>query len=560
MILFLKYLILLLFFVNQGVYAYQNSLKNVTLKSASEFDYPPFSIVLDNGQADGFSVELLKNSVEEVGGKIEFRVDKWETIKQELKDGKIDILPVVGRTNERKKYFDFTIPYLTMHGAVFTRENDTRIKTFEDLEDKVVVVMKGDNAEEYVRENNIGKKIVTFDTYNLAFEALSSGKHDAIIIQKLVGIKLLKTSGLKNIKVSNFILENFRQDFSFAVQKGNHSLLSLLNEGLSISMANGTYNRLYEKWFHDAEENPFYVSKTFKFLVSGLVALFIALIFYLYWNRLLQIKVSKKTRELAELNETLEKRIQEAISDLYKKDEIMLIQSRQAIIGEMISMIAHQWRQPIANISMIANKILVDIYLENFDLIELEKMAEHINKNTQELSKTIDDFRNFFKPNKEIETIKISTIVKDTISIVGKSLENRNIVIEVIKNDDILEIKTYPRELMQVFINILNNAKDAFIERNTSNPTISISAEQSSEHSIIIKICDNAGGINETIIEKIFDPYFSTKNEKNGTGLGLYMSKMIIEKHLIGTINVFLENGGTCFKIGLPDSIVDKVE
>jgi ABC-type amino acid transport substrate-binding protein len=165
---------------------YNKSLNGIVLKSASELDYPPYSIVSKNGEADGFSVELLHKSVEAMGGKIEFKVDSWVAIKEKLKNSKIDVLPVMERTDERLKYYDLTTPYITLHGSVFTRSDDSRIKTYEDLKDKVIVVMKGDNAEDYVREKNIGKEIVTFDTYALAFKALSSGKYDAIVVQKLL--------------------------------------------------------------------------------------------------------------------------------------------------------------------------------------------------------------------------------------------------------------------------------------------------------------------------------------------------------------------------------------
>ena len=245
------------------------------------------------------------------------------------------------------------------------------------------------------------------------------------------------------------------------------------------------------------------------------------------------------------------------ITELKNKEQLMIAQSRQAVIGEMISMIAHQWRQPITTISMLSNNILADIELDSLNLIELKEIAKKININTEELSKTIDDFRNFFKPDRIKELTKVNTIMESTISIIGKSLKNNNITLKMDKPKELKEINIYSRDLMQVLINIINNAKDILLEKKIINPTIAISYEQSNDKSAIFTICDNGGGIEENIIDKIFDPYFSTKKEKNGTGLGLYMSKMIVQKHLSGKISAYNEDGGACFKIELPYDIRD---
>jgi len=228
----------------------------------------------------------------------------------------------------------------------------------------------------------------------------------------------------------------------------------------------------------------------------------------------------------------------------------MMTQSRSAAMGEMISMIAHQWRQPLAVISMDANNILADIELDMVEQESLKEISLEIINQTNELSKTIDDFKEFFKPVKESEMVLVEEVIKRAFSVVGKSLENNNVAVRKIFSSK-QEIDTYSRELMQVFINILNNAKEVLIEKNVQAKEILIELEDT-EDTIIIKICDNAGGILDSIIDKIFEPYFSTKDAKTGTGLGLYMSKTIIEKHLSGTLRVINTHEGACFIIELP--------
>ncbi|MDO8452941.1 MAG: transporter substrate-binding domain-containing protein [Sulfurimonas sp.] len=536
---------------------YHKSLKGVILKSAGEYDYPPFSIVTQNRKADGFSIELLRSSVQAMGGDVEFDVDIWDTIKQKLKNGEIDVLPIMGRTEERANNYDFSTHYLALHGTVFTRSDDTRIKTLEDLKDKVIVVMKGDYAEEYARSKNIGKEVVTFDSCELAFKALSSGKYDVVLIQKLVGISLVHSLNLKNIKSSDGIIEDFRQDFCFAVKKGDSDLLALLNEGLAIVVADGTYDKLYMKWFHDVVEISFMDTTLFKKLVFMVILMLLGLLLSYFWVKTLKKQVHQKTMEYIELNQTLESRIEKALTDLKQKEEVMIIQSRHAAMGEMISMIAHQWRQPISSIAMGANNMIVDLALGKIDKDSLSELALDIINQTQHLSKTIDDFRNFFKPNKIRENINVCSVLEDALLIIGDSFVNNNIVIEK-EFDCRTLIATYSRELLQVYLNILKNAKEALLENKIKDATVVIRITEDN-NSVITTICDNAGGIKPELLTKIFEPYFTTKDEENGTGLGLYISKIIVYKHLNGRLSVKNSDNGACFSVVLPKHLSDSV-
>lgn len=218
-----------------------------TVKSASELDYPPLAVV-NNGKADGFSVDLLKAALKSMNTDVSFYVGPWSEIKNDLTQGKIDVLPLVGRTVEREAVYDFTVPYLTLYGALFVREGNRDIKTPTDLLRKSVVVMKGDNAEEFVRRTKLSDKIHTVKTFEEAFLLLSIGKYDAVITQKKMGTELLKKMGISNV-IPIIELFDFKQDFTFAVKEGNSKLLNKLNEGLSRVITNGTYKKIYDKWF-----------------------------------------------------------------------------------------------------------------------------------------------------------------------------------------------------------------------------------------------------------------------------------------------------------------------
>lgn len=235
---------------------------------------------------------------------------------------------------------------------------------------------------------------------------------------------------------------------------------------------------------------------------------------------------------------------------LKETQAMLLVQSRYAAMGEMISMIAHQWRQPISVISMCVNNMLLDIELGDIEQKELEKQLHDILAQTEHLSLTIDDFRNFFKPNKEKELACVQDVLEDALSLVKKSFDNNDILI-TLNGESHTKIKLYKRELIQVFLNILKNAKEAVELHEDINSAIDITLYET-QNTVVTRICDNGGGIKEEDLLRIFEPYFSTKGEKNGTGIGLYISKIIIEKHLLGELKAHNHEEGACFEIILP--------
>ncbi|PHR58510.1 MAG: hypothetical protein COA44_03440 [Arcobacter sp.] len=234
-----------------------------------------------------------------------------------------------------------------------------------------------------------------------------------------------------------------------------------------------------------------------------------------------------------------------------EQQEQLIAQSRHAAMGEMISMIAHQWRQPLATISAITTGISMDISLGSSSNDTLEEKIESISKQVQHLSHTVDDFRDFFKPTKGVENTYVKALVSEAIKLLDHRLTKK---IEIKYTAEIdLCLALYRNELVQVLINILNNACDALESKGVKNPCISIN-EYVENSMLVIEIQDNAGGIEEKALAHVFDPYFSTKT-KNGTGLGLYMSKTIVEDHQKGILEAFNQNKGAMFRVSLPISI-----
>ncbi|MDX1809812.1 MAG: ATP-binding protein [Sulfurospirillaceae bacterium] len=265
-------------------------------------------------------------------------------------------------------------------------------------------------------------------------------------------------------------------------------------------------------------------------------------------------KLRKSQNELEELNKNLQIKIEEEIQlklikerEANEKERILAHQSKLASMGEMIGNIAHQWRQPLTELSSIL--INMELHFER-DKLTKEKFHTKVQEANEQIvfmSKTIDDFRNFFSSGKKKETTKISTIINKVNNLMNASLKNNNINFKIEIIDD-FEVYCYPNEISQALLNIISNAKDIMLENTINNAKISIKAFTKGEKHIVT-IEDNAGGIKVTPIDKIFEPYFSTKHAKSGTGIGLYMTKTIIEKNNNGKIEIANSPTGAIFTI-----------
>jgi len=233
-----------------------------------------------------------------------------------------------------------------------------------------------------------------------------------------------------------------------------------------------------------------------------------------------------------------------------EKDKTLLHQSKLAQMGEMISMIAHQWRQPLTAISSTSSDLYMKILLDNYNKDYFIQKLDKIDDLSQHLSQTIDDFRNFYKEDQQKERVLYSDIVEGVLEIVSSSLEYKKI--KLVSDFECQEyIYVLKNELRQVILNLIKNAEDILIEKELQNPYIKIKT-YSDDSSAYLEVSDNGGGIPKDIIHKIFDPYFSTKMKKDGTGLGLYMSKIIVEEHCNGKLTVTNSDEGAIFIIQIP--------
>jgi C4-dicarboxylate-specific signal transduction histidine kinase len=271
------------------------------------------------------------------------------------------------------------------------------------------------------------------------------------------------------------------------------------------------------------------------FLFSIILSSFIINHFKQLHNSLEQ-KVKDKTKELQELNNSLEIKISREVSQNRKKDIIMFQQARFASLGEMLNNIAHQWRQPLGSITMIIQSFQTKMHKGKLTQNFVDEKVNDALLLANNMSNTLEDFKNFFSPNKIKSQFNIKNCIEHSIELSKYFLNQENITV-ILKVRKDVEIHSYYNELSHVFLNLISNSKDALCSNVDKNDRIiKIIVNEYKKH-LIINVIDNGGGIPSNVLPKVFEPYYTTKYKSAGTGIGLYMSKQIIEKHMFGEIS-----------------------
>ena len=266
------------------------------------------------------------------------------------------------------------------------------------------------------------------------------------------------------------------------------------------------------------------------------------------FNRMTQ-ELSQQQHQLEALNQSLEQRIEVALQELRLRDQALIAQNRLAAMGEMINNIAHQWRQPLNNISLIVQNMK---YLNGSGALTQQELAQDVDSTMeliQFMSRTIDDFRNFFRQDKQKQPFSINQTVAKTVALLAPSLTSHNITVQAQQQEEV-QAEGYANEYTQVLLNVIANAKEALITREVPDAAIELVITAEAGRSVVT-ISDNAGGIPDDVLPKIFDPYFTTKHQAHGTGIGLYMSKVIIEQNMGGSLTARNTATGAAFRLEL---------
>jgi signal transduction histidine kinase len=289
--------------------------------------------------------------------------------------------------------------------------------------------------------------------------------------------------------------------------------------------------------------------KIFVFFTMIVIIIIIVLSIFMFYDFKRQQKMETLLKEVQNLNINLQKRVQEEVKKSREKDKQLILQSRLALMGELLSMIAHQWRQPLNVIGSVVSNMELDLMFNEINEENLKKRIAKIKDTIMYLSNTIEDFRKFYRKDLQKVKVNVNDVIEEIMSLIQPSLMKKNIkIVKKYNCDKDTKISIFKNELKQVILNLLKNSEDILIERKIENPLIEIRTFKEN-NKCVVEIKDNAGGVDEEIKDKIFEPYFTTKDEKNGTGLGLYMSKMIIEQRLNGKLYEYNDKDGAVFRM-----------
>ena len=521
----------------------------------------PYSDIKD-GKAVGFVadyISLIENKIKKPIVLVPTK--SWTESFAFAKDRKCDILSSAVWTKARESEFSFTKSYIDIPLVLLTKNGTSFINNLSSIKNKKVSIVEDYAILETLKNKYKDIEFITVKNIDEGLEKVLKNEVFGHIDAISTAWYKLQTKYLTQLSISAKLDEVSK--LSIAVRSDDSILYEILQKAV-LSIDNFVKDDLLNKWVSVEYKKDFDYSVLWKILF----VLFIIIIAVVYKqillrnvNNSLKEKVEEKTKELRQINNELEIRIKEEVEENLKKDRLLSQQQKMVSMGQMIENIAHQWRQPLSLITTGVSGIKLKKQLNDLDDDFFFNTLDSILNTSKYLSNTIDDFRYFFKPQKEKEVFYLEECCRKTIDLMNPNFLNKDIQINY-KMENI-QISGYETELIQVLINILNNSKDA-LELLNDEKLIFIDIFMENKK-VIIEIKDNAGGIDEGIMDKVFEPYFTTKHQSQGTGIGLFMCKEIINKHMNGQLNISNQSfeyknkiyKGTLTRISLENIVIE---
>lgn len=505
-------------------------------------NWPPIESIDEKGRHSGVSASYLKLLEKRLG--VHFEIDysrrHWSDSIRSVQKKEIDMLSCAAITDKRRENLLFSRPYLKQSIVIVADSDVGFVNDLNDLNGKKVAVVRSYATDELLREHYPKIIPVVVDTSLEALQSVASGEAYACIEGLGTVSHLIERHNLKRLKVVGET--SYRYELAFAF-RSDWGILASISDKVLASITPSEYEEIHGRWLVMERNDPINYR-----LVWGIVG-FMGILFVLiaYKNRRLDVLVRQRTDELETFNQRLQEEIEKAVEKNRKQEKLLMQQAKMAEIGSMLESIAHQWRQPLNILGLSMTRLNLSCAIGGNN--ESTKVIEIAEAQIEYMSQTIDDFRNFFKQDKSQIWVNINSLANDVEALLGPLLMRKKIIIQR-DIDPMIEVLVYPNELKQVIINLVNNAREAIEQHRGRERVIHIRCLNDEQY-CTIAIEDTGGGIPPDIIDKIFDPYFTTKFESQGTGIGLYMAKMIIEKHFLGKLSVYNTSKGACFEIRL---------
>jgi len=536
-------------------------------------DYPPYELVDKNGKPAGFTVDLMRAIAEVMGMKVEISLGKWAERHDALKNGLIDMTLGMNNSEEREKIFDFSSPHTIVQQAIFARQGSPAVDSLEGLRGKKVILHRNGIMHERMRLLGFEKDLIFADTPAGSLRKLASGEGDYALVALLPGMYIIRENKLTNLVPVARNVASFK--FSFAVREGNSELLAQLNEGLAILKKTGQYQLIYDKWLGVLEPHRVSWEKVMQYGAMTLIPLILLLASSVIWSRTLQKKVAQRTEELA--REVTEKEL--ALKELHLEQDKLIQADKMTSIGILVSGVAHEINNPNGFILLSvptlkeayddADSILEGYYREHGDFMlgglpysrmreKLPEMLVQIQEGAKRIKRIVDDLKDFArqKQTEYVETFEFNQVIQVAVRLVHATICNATSHFTCDYAENLPKVSGNSQRIEQVVINLILNAcqalpnKECAIHLSTSREPLT--------GNVVLRVRDEGVGIPAEHLSHLSDPFFTTKRENGGTGLGLSVSSAIVKDHGGSLEFSSLPGAGTTVTFTLPTVAEDR--
>ncbi|WP_224981580.1 transporter substrate-binding domain-containing protein [Geomonas agri] len=508
--------------------------------------YPPYEFLDKDDKPSGYNVELTRAVARVMGLKVEIRLGAWSERRQDLVRGDVDLLEGMSYSDERAKSVDFSPPHTIVHHSIFARKGGSRHPTLADLRGKEVLVLDDGIMQEFLAAQRIGAKVIPVPTHADVLRALAAGKHDYAVMAKLPGLYLIRELGLSNLEAVGDPVS--AQQYCFAVKKGNAALLARFNEGLAILKNTGEYQKIYNKWLGVLEPPGLSWSEVFKYGAVVVLPLILLAGGAVLWSRTLGREVAART---AELTREVEER-RHAEEELINRQQQLVQADKMAALGILVSGVAHEINNPngliLLNLPVVmeafrdAEPILEEYYQDNGDFEfgglpysrmreALPKLMQQMQEGSRRVKLIVEDLKDFARQQEpgQAAEFDLNETVQAALRLLANLVEKSTEHFSVSLGTGIPRLNGSAQRIEQVVVNLVVNACQALPAPDRGIELVTWFDVD--KRQVILEVRDEGTGIAPEHLSRLTDPFFTTKRDSGGTGLGLSVSSGIVKEH-----------------------------
>ncbi|WP_224982877.1 transporter substrate-binding domain-containing protein [Geomonas agri] len=524
-----------------------------TIVVGGDHNYPPYEFIDKDGHPAGFNVDLTRAIAEVMGMTVEIRLGRWDEIRNALRTGEVDIVQGMVQADVRARDYDFSPPHSIINQSVFARRGTKPVRDLSDLKGKEVLVQNGGMMHDYLLGKNVGARIFPVDTHIDALRQLAAGKHDYALVGNLPGLYLSREFGLSNIVPVGRLFAG--QPYCYAVSKGNEQILSQFSEGLAILKNTGRYQKIHDKWLGALEPPTVSWRKILTYAAITALPLLLLLSAIGYINRRLAKEVAVRTQEM-------------------QLQQQQLIQAdKMASLGVLVSGIAHEINNPtglllynlpvLKKIFRSTEEHLEQRFQKEGDFLigglrysqfreDIPLLIDEMQDGATRIKRIVEDLKDFARKDTSQmdQSVLLNDVVRAALRLVENSIRKTTGNVVTTLAEGLPAVRGNAQRIEQVVVNLILNACQAL-----PDPTKGIflaTSYDAERNEVLLLVRDEGVGIASEDLHRIADPFFTTKRETGGTGLGLSVSASIIKEHK-GTMAFDSRQGeGTTVRVALP--------